>query len=304
MLLRAVPRFLEALKSDMAEQSAVDFWFYKEQVTGAEKSDGSQSPGSSSCRKQQQPLVIWLHGWGQNHHALSRMASLISGYHILFDLPGFGKTPPLHTEAGTADYADALLTQLERINAAKPNRHQSPPPHILVGHSFGARVAIRYAKAHPQKVTALVLIAGAGLKPKRSLKQKIRAAVLKLGARTTGFIDKLFGTRYKNRYADHFGSNDYKAAGVLRCTFVKTVTEDLEAIACSLPMPVLIITGSEDQETPPSMAQRYGKAIKGSSVHIIDGYGHIDILDRGVYQCESLIQDFIASLDFQQKAGN
>ena len=233
--------------------------------------------------------IIWLHGWGQTHQSLTRLAETLGdiGDHQLLDQPGFGDTLQLSVDAGTADYADALEPQL-------PDE-----PVVLVGHSFGARVSLRLAHKHPEKVKALILIAGAGLRPKRSIAKRARAVFLKLGSRLAGLSDTVFGTSMKARYASRYGSADYKNAGALRTTFVKTVNEDLSAIAPTIACPVLLITGSEDTETPPYMAETYARLMPNADCHIIKGYGHLDILTRGVYQCEGLIRAFLNPADPQ-----
>ncbi len=229
---------------------------------------------------------VWLHGWGQTHQSLMRLAETVSdlGDHQLYDQPGFGDTPNLPEDAGTAHYAADLLGQM-------PDQTT-----VMVGHSFGCRVAIRMAYAQPERVKALILIAGAGLRPRRSLAKRIRSTLLKLGSRIAGVSDKLFGTELKRQYAKRFGSADYKNAGTLRTTFVKTVNEDLAPLVKGIKCPVLLITGADDTETPPYMAERYRDLMPNATCHIVSGFGHLDILSRGVYQCEGLIRDFVGRL--------
>ena len=230
---------------------------------------------------------IWMHGWGQRKESLLRLADLLhdQGHHRLFDLPGFGSSPLIDPNWGTEDYGKALIDLL-------PEK-----PVILVGHSFGCRVAIRAAHAQPDRIKALILIAGAGLKPKRSLWHRSRAFLLRLGSKTAGLIDRTTGGSLKARYAARFGSSDYKAAGALRTTLVKTVTEDLAPIAAEIACPVLLITGEMDRETPPAMAQRFQNLFQNAEMHIVPGFDHLDILNRGVYQCDALIKAFLSRLE-------
>mgnify|MGYP000014681505 CR=1 FL=1 len=48
--------------------------------------------------------LIWLHGWGQDHGAMARLANLFKADHTnkIYDQPGFGKTP-LIKDAGTEE---------------------------------------------------------------------------------------------------------------------------------------------------------------------------------------------------------
>lgn len=233
----------------------------------------------------------WLHGWGHDHTALKRLAELFTGApsHTLYDLPGFGKTPPLQISdkagANTRDYADNLAAQLD------PDKK-----HILVGHSYGARVSVQLAAAYPDLVKAIILISGAGLKRRRSFKFRMRALLLRQlgkGARTS---DKLFGTTFYKTYANRFGSTDYKNAGDMRPVLVSAVNEDLSCIARSVACPALLLYGSDDTETPPEIGRRYENLIPIARFEELKGYDHNDILSRGAYQCEALIKAFLEDL--------
>jgi len=229
--------------------------------------------------------MVWLHGWGLTGKSLAPLARLFAAKAatVVVDQPGFGATARLFDGAGSADYADALAAQL-----AKTDR-----PRILVGHSFGARVALYAATRHPDTVSALVFIAGAGLPGRRSLTFKLRAAVLRGLGRLAGLADRLFGSDLKSAYAARFGSPDYRRAGELRATFVNVVNEDLSDLARRVSVPVLLIYGEHDTETPPESGRRYAALIPDAELHVLEGFGHIDILDRGAFQCQALIDRFL-----------
>lgn len=230
------------------------------------------------------PLLVFLPGWGQSHQSVLPLARLLSPRFAarLYDLPGFGATPMLASGAGTADYADALAPLLPLGR-----------PVILVGHSFGARVAIQCAARHPSRVAGLILIAGAGLQKKRSPAFRLKAFGLRQLGRAARALDGLIGSRLGAAYGARFGSRDYRAAGGLRPTFVSVVREDLAPLAAALEKPVLLLYGADDSETPPEFGERYASLIPGSELHILKGFGHLDILRRGGYQCEHLIGSFL-----------
>lgn len=226
--------------------------------------------------------LIWLHGWGQDRRSLQAIAKGFQtrATNRLFDLPGFGETAMLAQGAGTAEYADALMDQLP------------PVPAVLIGHSYGARVAVQCAARHPSRVKALVLIAGAGLPRRRSLKWKLRAWALRLLGRLAG----LLGEGAKARYRQRFGSADYRAAGALRATLVKAVTEDLSAQAGQVACPVLLLYGDDDTETPPEIGEKYASLMPRARLLRLPGFGHLDILSRGAHQCRAQITQFLDNL--------
>lgn len=233
--------------------------------------------------------LVWLHGWGMEHSSLSRLASLFKSTHTnrLYDQPGFGKTPRLEDGAGTECYADALAAQLEAMDCG---------PHIIVGHSFGGRVAVQMAARHPALVKAIVLIGGAGLRRRRSLFFKFKAFCLRLLGRLAQLIDNLLGSSLRKAYIERFGSTDYKNAGPLRPTFVRVVNEDLSAPAKALRCPALLIYGSDDTEAPPEIGRRFENLMPIARFVEVQGFDHWDILSRGAYQCEALIRTFFEDL--------
>ncbi len=227
---------------------------------------------------------LWLHGWGQDRRGLARIAGQFAreAGHILYDQPGFGAAEQLADDAGTEDYARALLAQPDFKD-----------PTIVVGHSFGCRVAVQAARLAPERVKALIFIAGAGPKRPRSPLWHMRAAGLRLMGRLAGAADRVSDLGLREQFRQRYGSVDYKAAGALRQTFVKVVSEDLGAVAHQVACPVLLIYGDRDTEAPPVLGEIYKRVMPDARLHVLPGYGHFDILDRGAYQVEALIRAFL-----------
>lgn len=237
-----------------------------------------------------QPEIIWLHGWGQTHQSLLPLAGLFKrSYHnTLYDLPGFGASKMLKPGAGTADYASVLIKDLEN----RTNR-----PVVLVGHSFGCRVAIRLAGQRPDLVRGLVLIAAAGLPRARSLRFRVKRFLLKRLGKSAGAMDRLFKTTFKARYRQRFGSRDYREAGDLLPTFIKTVNEDLTKAAQKVSCRVILLFGSEDLETPPELGLRYRALIPHADLKILKGFDHLGILTAGQHQCQHHMTKFLQELE-------
>lgn len=231
--------------------------------------------------------IVWLHGWGYDHTGFDRIATLFQKDSIStqFDLPGFGETPALFKGASTADYAEALAAQLDQTSS-----------HILIGHSYGGRLAVQVAARYPNLVKAIVLIGGAGLPRKRSLGFKAKALFLKLVGKAAHMIDAVVGTNLRSAYVARFGSQDYKNAGELRATLVSAVTENLANQARQITCPALLLYGSDDTDTPGEIGKAYERLIPVSRYTELKGYNHHDILTRGAYQCEALIKGFLKDL--------
>ncbi len=116
---------------------------------------------------EQNRTLIFLHGWGSNKELMKRSFEKTMGAfrHVYIDLPGFGNSTcnrPLVTE----DYANIIELFLAQINANQD--------HIVLGHSFGGKVALLL---NPQ---ILILVGSAGIPVPKPLKVRAKIALFKL----------------------------------------------------------------------------------------------------------------------------
>lgn len=234
--------------------------------------------------KKDSPVVVWGHGWGQSRAAFRPLAEGLEsfGSHILVDLPGFGDSPMPPGPWGTHEYAD---------EAARFIREKINGPVLWVGHSFGCRVGLQLASRHPDLVSGLFLIAGAGLKRKRPLWQgiyfKTRVLVFKI-------LKKFIPLGLSEDWLrSKFGSTDYKNAGAMRSILIKTIQEDLSDVARTVSCPVALVYGMNDTETPPEIGQRLQKLIPGAELSVLPGQDHYSVLDEGRHQVAPLLKQFM-----------
>jgi len=231
--------------------------------------------------------LIWAHGWGHSHAALAPLAEAMRwrADSWLVDLPGFGASPLPPGPWGTEDYADAMA---EWIAALPPRRR------VWVGHSFGCRVGLQLAARHPQSVAALFLIAAAGLPPHRALATRARRLPRRLAFRMLRAVTPEGPAR--DRLRERYGSSDYRAAGTMRPVLIKAVNEDLSDVARGVRMPVVLVHGEADRESPPEIATRFAALIPGAQLHLLRGFDHWTILTDGRHQVAHLLGDLIESL--------
>lgn len=96
------------------------------------------------------PVVFW-HALGTSGAEFARVGKTIAGagfYVLAVDGPGFGKSKALEPEAYRLEALVELLHE-DLVDFDRP---------VLIGHSWGGAVAVRYAGAHPEDVRALVLL--------------------------------------------------------------------------------------------------------------------------------------------------
>jgi len=216
------------------------------------------------------PSILMLHGWKNNLQSLQPLGALLA-HHFrvhLIDLPGFGASAMHDGSWGTEEYAECIAQYAAANNLSN---------YSCLGHSFGARVAIRLASKYPRRIAALVLVSAAGLQPAgwTRVKRDWRRAK-----------NRIFGKLYV--------SNDYRQAGELRTTFKKAVTEDLSDLASGIPAPTLLIYGAVDTDTPPEMGRRYLRLMQNAQFIELPDKDHFPFAGTGASLCATLIKNFFA----------
>lgn len=235
-------------------------------------------------------VVVLLHGWGRSKEDFDQLtADLAAGglraAFLQVDLPGFGGST-LRTADGYSldDYCQSLEHLFEKLNVKRA---------VLIGHSFGGRIAIKLAATHPQRVEQLVLIAAAGI-PRRSLWLKLIAVgVLLWKLATAGLRDTRLIRRLTYTLTPFVASEDYRTAPPqLRETLKKIIREDLRPAATLIRAPTLLIWSREDEVTPLAVGQAYQALIGNSRLEIIEGVGHFPFL-KHPDKCSRIIASFL-----------
>ena len=198
-------------------------------------------------------LVI-LHGWGRALNEWVPIAKSISGYTVtLLDLPGFGLSEGADEALDTYGYTKLVKEFLRKIEINKC---------VLVGHSFGGRIATIIAAENPEMIEKLVLVDSGGIEIK-SVKIRAKIVFYKVFLKP---IKKLIPKGVRRLY----GSSDYRVlSGILRQSFIKIVNQDLRYLFPKIKVPVLILWGSNDRVLPVSYVKIYRSLIMQAGIRII-----------------------------------
>lgn len=216
-------------------------------------------------------FLIFLHGWGADKNSFLWLKNYFSDYTKVFvDFAGFGETIEPKTPYHLSDYVNDLKILIENFEL---NSNEKIEELVLVGHSFGGRVAIKFSFLYQNNYEKfrLCLVDAAGLKPRHGFSYYYKVYKYKI-------YKKLFPSSKKLLY---FGSSDYKVLSlVMKQTFVSIVNEDLTNCARVISAKTLIIWGEKDKETKMYMAKKLKRLIKNSSLEVISGAGHFSFLDK------------------------
>lgn len=107
-------------------------------------------------RQHPQTLVL-VHGLGQNGFTdwISVMPQLAQRYHVVsFDFPGFGYSSSPNGKYSPTNYARVLSGVISRHARGRA---------IVVGHSMGGAVSLRFAASYPAQLDKLILVDAAGI---------------------------------------------------------------------------------------------------------------------------------------------
>jgi pimeloyl-ACP methyl ester carboxylesterase len=208
------------------------------------------------------PWVLALHGWRRDHRDFDAVLASSGIDAVALDLPGFGGAPAPSSVWGSPEYADAVAAVLDEMD----------PRVVVLGHSFGGRVAVHLAARRPEQIAGLVL-SGAPLyrAPGSRSKPSLRFRVAR-GLAARGVISEARIEAIRRRY----GSDDYRAAsGVMREVLIRSLAEDYAAVVASLRCPVELVWGDDDTAAPLVVAEKLEAALSYAHLVVCPGAGHL-----------------------------
>ena len=236
--------------------------------------------------------ALLIHGSGMSARSWMRQLEAVSERMrvIAIDLPGHGESsaPP---GSSIEDYA-AAVADFARALACGPV--------VVVGHSLGGSIAIALAVRQPGLVRGLVLIASCVKLP----------LVDSVGERLVAFLPGplrrlLFFSMAKKVLFAPGASAEAIASGMqdLRACRPETLLADVRAAraldltaqAAALDVPTLVLSGSRDRLTPPTLAADLSALIREARLRIADGAGHMLPLEAAAWVNREIVA-FVDSL--------
>lgn len=233
--------------------------------------------------------VVLLHGWGSNRKLFDGIINVVSkGYMAIApDLPGFGDSPEPREPWSVGDYAQMIIDFLSLLDIKKV---------VFLGHSYGGRIIFKlFEKGNlPFEIEKIILIDSAGVKPKKTLKQKIKQRIYKIskGILSAKLVIKIMPDALE-RLRQKNGSADYNAASpIMRQCLVKAVNEDLTHVFETIKVPSLLIWGDCDDATPLKDAKLMEEKIPDAGLVICEGAGHYSFLEQPI-KCQRVVASFL-----------
>lgn len=228
--------------------------------------------------------VVFAHGYGANHEEWNVIARALlerGRRVVLFDQRGHGKSTVGRDGITSAAMASDYRALLE---------HHDVREGVLVGHSMGGFLSIRFMLAYPELAAkrlshALIMASFAGNIFQGSAQNRLQIPLMRSGllprltaipAIARAFTRSLAGEGYTDAMADAFMSvfrttNHGQLWPILKAFGDENYYPELP----KLKLPCTIFVGERDKTSPPFHTRDMARLIPGAQLVTIPGAGHL-----------------------------
>jgi pimeloyl-ACP methyl ester carboxylesterase len=227
------------------------------------------------------PPVVLLHALGMNYTEWEYVASALSQHTrvVGMDLPGCGHSAPLPVGAGLAAVCTRIEHWMERLGLQSA---------VVVGHSFGGRLACELALRQPRRLAGLVLLNSAGFIRYPRIYSRLGRRVLRpavVGTLMLGLapmlVQRIFARRTPatQRFLDSvLGRWETAAAfrfAAYACPMLPDLTSDVLDRTSELALPIQVIWGDRDALLPYRQAEPALRRLPRVQIDVLPDCGHM-----------------------------
>jgi pimeloyl-ACP methyl ester carboxylesterase len=208
--------------------------------------------------------IVFLPGWKSPVDLFCKIMGDIPNL-VALNLPGWGGSEkPLETW-GLAEYASFVQEFLKKLVINQP---------VLIGHSVSGAIATEYLN-NGGPANKLIVIGGAIIRERLGRSQRLFIA-----AKIFRFFFPFVNKRWRQRLAGKSLSPDYVQAGEMENIYKRLISEDRQEAFSKLKLPITLIWGRDDRDTPYSYAERLAKLNAQAVLETINNAGHYCFLDQ------------------------
>jgi pimeloyl-ACP methyl ester carboxylesterase len=235
--------------------------------------------------------LLLIHGAGVSARTwVNQLEGLADALRVIaINLPGRRGSDPI-PQATLSSYADTAHRLLEGLETG---------PVFVAGHSLGGGVAQVLAASHQEVVKGLVLVSACAKLPPddgsgrllRLVPEPFRRVLVLWAAKKILFGPSASWPAIRLSLEEIW---ECRSETILWDTAAARAM-DLEALACRLRVPTLILCGGRDRLTAPILSQRLSALIAASRLEIVPAAGHMLPLEAPD-EVNRQIRNFIESL--------
>ena len=205
---------------------------------------------------------VLVHGLGVSSRYFVPLAERLAvhGRVILFDLPGFGGLPQPEQPLSIAGFAEVVAQTLELLHVSQP---------IIIGHSFGAQVAVETVAGHPGLSEWTMLVGPVVNVRERRLSTLARRFLQ--SSRHERISSAMVAVRI------YLATNPSWPAGLILTMLAYPMEERIAEIRGQL----VIVRGELDRTCPSSWVRTLAEAATGARVRttVVPGAAHQVVID-------------------------
>jgi pimeloyl-ACP methyl ester carboxylesterase len=233
-------------------------------------------------RRGEGPPLVLLHGGLSDHREWrNQLDGLSDAFTVVaWDTPGAGGSSDPPETFRMPDYADALAAFVQALGLERP--------HVL-GLSWGSTLALELYRRRPDLPRTLVLTGAyagwAGSLSPEEVARRLETSLRDLDsmqpeAFVRTWVPSLFTERASPEVVEGYVAvmADNHREGVR--TMLRAMAEaDLREILPRLSIPTLLLYGEEDARSPLPVAEEMHARIRGSTLVVLPGVGHMSNLE-------------------------
>jgi pimeloyl-ACP methyl ester carboxylesterase len=230
-----------------------------------------------------QPVVL-LHGFAEDSNIWQQQAQFLEPHCrlILPDLPGSGKSGILPKDNVTIeDYAACISALLDAEGIDKC---------ILLGHSMGGYITLAFAEMFAHKLQAFGLVNSSAFADDEE-KKSVRKKGIKIMQEHDSYTflknttPNSFSATFKKEHPESVSKlieegKNFSSEALIQYYTAMMQRPDRTAVLTKSNVPVLFIIGSEDVAAPLDDLLKQVHLPKISYIHIIQGVGHISMMEK------------------------
>ncbi|MEJ2104286.1 MAG: alpha/beta hydrolase [Ignavibacteriaceae bacterium] len=241
--------------------------------------------------------IIFVHGFPYDHFMWGELIKEFSNdyYCVRYDIRGLGASSSGDGQFTIEMFVDDLENIISVLKLNKP---------ILCGLSMGGYISLRAVERMENKFGALILCDTKSSVDDDEGKLKRASAIKQINSGAfdqfiEAFVLNCFGEKFVRENNTEYRkvvdrSKNNNPLGVKGCLLAMASRTDTTGYLSNIKLPTLIISGSEDKLTPPSVMKPMSDQIPNSKFVIVDGAGHMTPIENPEFVNKS-IKDFLVN---------